>query len=49
MTRHVISNVIGFDDFPRPHRGDVRAVGVVYSGALGRRPSRRSTFLASGS
>jgi endonuclease V-like protein UPF0215 family len=35
MTRHVISNVIGFDDFPfpRPHRGDVRVVGVVYSGA----------------
>jgi endonuclease V-like protein UPF0215 family len=35
MTRHVISNVIGFDDFPFPrsHRGDVRVVGVVYSGA----------------
>jgi endonuclease V-like protein UPF0215 family len=34
MTRHLISNVIGFDDFPfpRPHRGDVRVVGVVYSG-----------------
>ncbi|HEX8633555.1 MAG TPA: DUF99 family protein [Pyrinomonadaceae bacterium] len=35
MTRHVISNVVGLDDFPfpRPHRGDVRMVGVVYSGA----------------
>jgi endonuclease V-like protein UPF0215 family len=34
MTRPAISNVIGFDDFPfpRPHRGDVRVVGVVYSG-----------------
>jgi len=34
MTRRIISNVIGFDDFPfpRPHRGDVRVVGVVYSG-----------------
>lgn len=34
MTRLVISNVIGFDDFPFPraHRGDVRVVGVVYSG-----------------
>jgi endonuclease V-like protein UPF0215 family len=35
MSRFAISNVIGFDDFPfpRPHRGDVRVVGVVYSGA----------------
>ena len=34
MTRPVISNVVAFDDFPfpRPHRGDVRVVGVVYSG-----------------
>lgn len=34
MTRPAISNVVGFDDFPfpRPHRGDVRVVGVVYSG-----------------
>lgn len=34
MDRTVISNVIGFDDspFPRPHRGDVRVIGVVYSG-----------------
>lgn len=34
MTGPVISNVVGFDDspFPRPHRGDVRVVGVVYSG-----------------
>jgi endonuclease V-like protein UPF0215 family len=30
----MISNVIGFDDFPfpRPHRGDVEIVGVVFSG-----------------
>lgn len=34
MTRPDISNVVGFDDFPFPrtHRGDVRVVGVVYSG-----------------
>ena len=35
MGRTHISNVVGFDDFPFPraHRGDVRVVGVVYSGA----------------
>jgi uncharacterized protein len=35
MSRFAISNVIGFDDFPfpRPPRGDVRVVGVVYAGA----------------
>jgi endonuclease V-like protein UPF0215 family len=34
MRYEAISNVIGFDDFPfpRPHRGDVRVVGAVYSG-----------------
>jgi uncharacterized protein len=34
MRRAAISNVIGFDDSPfaRPHRGDVRLVGVVFSG-----------------
>ena len=34
MRRGAISNVVGFDDFPfaRPHRGDVRVVGAVFSG-----------------
>ncbi|HEY0319462.1 MAG TPA: DUF99 family protein [Pyrinomonadaceae bacterium] len=34
MRRTTISNVIGFDDFPfpRPHRGDVKVVGAVFSG-----------------
>lgn len=34
MSPSTISNVIGFDDFPfpRPHRGDVQVVGVVFSG-----------------
>ena len=34
MARRTFSSAIGFDDFPfqRPHRGDVRIVGVVYTG-----------------
>ncbi len=34
MARSAISNIVGFDDFPfaRTQRGDVRVVGVVYSG-----------------
>lgn len=35
MRRASISNVVGFDDSPfaRAHRGDVRVVGAVFSGA----------------